>query len=127
MRVAVVYYAEKQKELLRELSQALARGIQTQGVMVDVFNARDLTGRLTIYQYIALGTEVSGNFGGKIPEGGKRSLAFLAAKGLRKEKSLLNLMKGMESEGMFVSYSDIIAGTAAAESLGKTLDIQLKH
>ena len=139
MRVAVVYYAEKQRDRLKELAQALARGIQSQNVLVDVMDARDLNGKLTIYQYVALGTEVTGNFGGKIPPGlaaflktsghlvGKRCFAFLPNRGLRREKSLLALMKVMEAEGMLVAYSDLLQGAAAAESAGKKLDIQPKH
>lgn len=139
MRVAVVYFAEREKKKLKKLSDGLGRGLESQGAAVEVLAAQDLNLPLSLYQYIVLGTENVGGFGGKIPGGipkflktvgkvgSKRSCAFISRGGLRKNKSLLVLMKAMEGEGMFVTNSFILGTAEEAEALGKTLNIQGKH
>ena len=133
MRAAVVYYAEKRKKELEALSKALARGMEKQNISVDVFNARDFSRRLASYQLVAIGTEVTGTFGGKIPEDlskflisagpamNVRSFAFVSGKGMRTQKSLQALMKAMEREGMFIIYSDVLDNEGSAEAAGEQL------
>ena len=94
---------------------------------------------MTIYSYIVLGTEITGNLGGGIPDslgkflnaagpvGSKRSCAFLPAKGLRRQKALLKLMKTMEHEGMFVTDFDIVSSPEAAVEFGKKLDTKSRY
>ncbi|MBI9100863.1 MAG: hypothetical protein JEY99_00495 [Spirochaetales bacterium] len=139
MRIAVVYHAEKNLPLIRDLAKGVARGLESQGASVDVINSKEFTSRLTIYNYIVLGTEVTGNFGGSIPPslskfleaagpvGSKRSCGFLPARGFRRQKSLLKLMTTMEKEGMFVTDFDILPSADAAEALGKKLNFQSRH
>jgi len=136
MRAAVVYYSEKHKVYLRDIAKALAKGIESQGIRVDVVNAREFSNRLTSYQFVAFGTEASGTFGGQIsPDvskflkrtvsvSGIRSFGFIARKGMRCGKSLLSLMKAMEAEGMFLLSSDVIGGSDVAEDIGKKLIIK---
>ena len=139
MRVAVIYIGEKEKKKLKELSEGFGRGLLSQGAEVDVLAAQDLNIPLGMYRYVVLGTENTGSFGGKIPEGvskflktvgkvgGKRSCAFILRRGLRKNKTLLALMKAMEGEGMFVTNSNILGTAEEAAVLGKTLKIQETH
>ncbi len=139
MRIAVVYHAEKNKTLLRDLAKGVARGLEAQGSTVEVINSREFSSRLTLFNYIVIGTEVTGTFGGAIPAslakfleatgpvGSKRSCAFIPAKGMRRQKSLLQLMKVMEKEGMFVTDFDVLTSPEAAEVVGKKLNIQLKR
>ena len=44
-------------------------------------------------------------------------------KGLRKGRVLISLMKTMESEGMYLKKSDILANAAEAEAVGSKLHI----
>ena len=133
MRAAVVYFAEKQKGHLEKISKAIAKGMEKQGARVEVFNSRDFHRRLSTYQLVAVGTESTGTFGGKIPEGLKKflisagpvmntkSYAFIPKKGLRCEKSLMALMRTMESEGMFLVYSDVLDSENSAVAAGENL------
>ena len=135
MRAAVIYFAEKRKKELEAMSKALAGGMEKQNISVDVFNAKDFNRRLAIYQLVVLGTEATGSFGGKIPEGlakylesvgpvvNVRSFAFVVKKGMRTQKSLQALMKTMEREGMVVIYSDLLENEAAAAAAGEKLII----
>ena len=133
MRAAVVYFGEKHKKHLQELSEAFARGMVKQNVSVEVFDAKDFNRRLSVYKLVVIGTESTGTFGGGIPQGlpkflksagplmNVRSYAFVAKKGLRCEKSLHTLMKTLEGEGSFIVCSDVLSGKQAAEVAGVEL------
>lgn len=136
MRVAVVFVPQQKREKLLEISQALATGIEAQGHRVDLVDAsRDVNTKLTIYEYIAIGTEVVSLFGGKIPEkvreylrssgilAGKRSFAFVTKKAIGADKGLSRLMSQMESEGMFLKFSEVLSSPAEATEIGKRLNI----
>lgn len=118
------------------LAKALARGIERQGHTVDTFDgARDPNVRLTIYQYVAIGAEALGGFGGNIPEtvktflaaagvvSGRKSYAFVEKSTFGAAKALSRLMKCMEGEGMFLKNSDILRSPTEAEEIGRRLRI----
>jgi menaquinone-dependent protoporphyrinogen IX oxidase len=136
MRVAVVFFSGQNRNKLMGLAQAIARGVGAQGNQVDTFDgARDGNVKLTIYQYVVVGAEPIGNFGGKIPESvrnflassgavsGKRSYAFVSKATFGAAKSLSALMKCMEGEGMLIKSSDILRSPAEAEEIGKRLHV----
>ena len=136
MRVAVLFYAERQRDKLREHAASLARGIEDQGHHVDLVDgATDVNSSLTIYRYVALGTVSTGLVGGKIPGAvgkhlassgivaGKRSFAF-TLKGMGSSKTLQNLMKVMEREGMFLKYSKVFESKEEARETGRQLHIE---
>ena len=136
MRVAVVFFSGRNREKIRDLANGLARGIGKQGNQVDVFDGgRDTNVKLTIYQYIVIGMEPSGSFSGKVPDSvraflagsgvvsGKKSYAFVCRSTFGAAKSLTNLMRSMEGEGMFLKSSDVLRSTVEAEEIGKRLHI----
>ena len=136
MRVAVVFFSGKNREKLRDIANGLARGIEKQGNQVDVFDGgRDSNVKLTIYQYIVVGMEPSGSFSGKVPDSlrsflagsgvvsGKKSYAFVTRSPFGTAKSLTNLMRSMEGEGMFLKNSDVLRSPVEAEEIGKRLHI----
>jgi len=136
MRVAVVFFSGKNRERMRDIANSLARGIEKQGNQVDVFDAsHDSNVKLTIYQYIAVGLEPSGSFSGKVPDSvraflagsgvvtGKKSYAFVGRSTFGTAKSLANLMRSMEGEGMFLRNSDVLRSPIEAEEIGKRLHI----
>ena len=136
MRVGIVFISENKRDDLLELAKGLAKGVESQGHQADIIDGtRDVNTKLTIYNFLAVGTSANSGMGGKIPEkvgrylassghvGGKRSFAFISKYGMRSSKTLLALMKVMEHEGMFVVLSDIIANSAEAEEIGKRLNI----
>jgi|SRR5208283_3954814 len=136
MRVAVVFFSGQKRDKLMGLAKAIARGVGSQGNQVDTFDgARDPNVKLTIYQYVVLGAEPIGSFGGKIPETvrtflassgtvvGRRSYAFVSKATFGAAKSLSALMKCMEGEGMLIKSSDILRSPAEAEEIGKRLHV----
>jgi len=137
MRVAVVFIAKTKRDKLLEISKALASGIEANGHTVDIVDgAHDVNTRLTVYEYVAVGTEVVSTFGGKIPEkvaeylksagmvSGKRSFAFVLKGGFGVTKGLQKLMKVMEAEGMYLKFSEILTSAPEAQEIGKRLHIQ---
>jgi hypothetical protein len=136
MRVAVIFFSGQKRDKLLQLAKAVARGIEKQGNHVDTFDGRKDSGvRLTAYQYIVVGAEALGAFGGKIPESartflasagivaGKKSYAFVPKALFGAAKSLAALMKSMEGEGMVIKTSDILRSPMEAEQIGTRLHI----
>ena len=136
MKVGVVFFASRGRRQMVEIAKGLAEGIEKQGHQVDLIDAeRDVNVKLTIYEYIALGTEATtawgGRISGKIPVflsnsgivTGKRSFAFISNGGIRKTKTLRELMKAMEHEGMYLKKSDLLTSAAEAEEVGKRLHV----
>lgn len=136
MRVAIVHFAVKNKILLQNITRGLAQGIQAQGHIVDVIDGMTETDKkLTIYNYIAVGTEstsfFSGKISGKIKEyfanagtlAGKMSFAYLLKSGFGTEKALLSLMRVMEAQGMIIKTSEVFKDPEIAEIIGKKLHV----
>ena len=99
MRAAIVFFPQKYRDKLLKISKALSDGIQQNGHQVDIIDgSRDVNTKLTIYEYIAVGSEVVSFIGGKIPEsvhnflssagmvGGKRCFAYILKKGFSTPK-----------------------------------------
>jgi hypothetical protein len=138
MRVAVVFIAEKSRDKLMNLAKAVAKGIESQGHQVDVLDGtRDAgTTKLTIYNYVAVGTEPV-SIGGKIADrvaqflssagmvSGKRCFAFVPKTFLGSTRALVRLMQAMEKEGMFLKSSEILQSAVEAEEIGKRLRLQM--
>jgi len=136
MRVAVLYF-KNGSEKVKKIAVKLARGIESQGHQVSLFDAEtDSDTKLTIYEYIIVGTTPNSYFSSKLPEkigvflrnagkvSGTKSYAFIVKKGLFVSKSLHILMKIMEKEGMFLKISDEIRSEEDAEFIGKKLHIK---
>jgi len=135
MRTCVLYY-ESNGSVCKELAAGLAEGLQLQGHTVDVVDMRSDMGKIvSFYEYIAVGTASTTFWGGRIPQAvedflkqsgsisGKRCFAFIAKRGLRTLKSLQRLMHVMESQGMYLKYSDVLTNRAYAKEVGKRLGI----
>jgi len=136
MRVAVIFVSSSKRDKLLGIAQGLASGIEAQGHSVDIVDgARDVNTKLTIYEYLAVGTEITSTFGGKIPAkvseflkssglvAGKRSFAFVLKSTFGDEKGLQKLMKVMEGEGMYLKFSEVLTSPAEATEIGKRLRI----
>ena len=120
---------------LKALAEGLSQGLQGQGHTVDIINIYTEQARLTLYDYILIGSEPVSTFSAAIPEAlkkylagagtvsGKRCFAFIPGC-LRKNKTLHNLMRIMESEGMMLKMSEIITKKDEAVAIGKRLRIE---
>jgi menaquinone-dependent protoporphyrinogen IX oxidase len=137
MRAAVVFFATNSRDRILNITRSLARGIESQGHQVDIIDGvHDVNAKLTMYQYIAVGSETLSNFSSKIPDkvgyflsssgmvAGKRSFAFVTKNVFGAAKALARLMKNMEKEGMFLKYSSILNSPQEAEEIGKRLHIK---
>ncbi len=136
MRVGVVFIAEKNRDKLLKLARAVAKGVEAQGHQAEVLDgSRDSNTKLTIYNYVVVGTEPISLFGGKIPDrvgqflasagmiSGKRCFAFVPKRPLGATKALFRLMKAMELEGMYLKSSEILQSEVEAEEIGKRLKL----
>lgn len=136
MNTAIIYFYKNKKDVLLKIAKGIAKGIQAQGHQVDIVDGnKDTDKSLFAYKYIVIGAETVSAFGGKLPEGltkfykkasrlaGKRSCAFTNKSLLGSEKTLSCLMKAMEGEGMFLTYSEILKDDLYAEEVGKKLKI----
>ena len=136
MNVAIVYIGrDRQNQKLEDIAKALAQGLSTQGHVCTIINGwTDMDKRLTYFDFVIVGTESDGFISAKVPSqvrqflrlvpgaAGKRSLGFIV-KSLRSGKTLSNLMKAMEAEGMMLTCSEIIKNARDAETVGKHISI----
>jgi len=133
MRIAVVSAPAQRKETPGYV-KALVKSMESMGHRIDIIDAWTDDGmRLPGYEYIVVVAESISYFSGKIPEkvakilgsasslAGKKSAAFFKKSGLFASRSLANLMKAMEKEGMRINWSDIILSEPHAQALGKRI------
>ena len=133
MRIAVVS-APSRRKAPPDYVTALAKGMEMMGHRADVIDAWTDNGmRLPGYEYIAVVTEPASLFSAQIPEavprmlaagsglGGRKSAAFVKKGGLRTARTLSNLMKAMEKEGMVVNWCDVLFNAPHAEAMGKRI------
>jgi hypothetical protein len=133
MRIAVVS-APSRKQAPPDYVKALAKGMELMGHTVELIDAWTDTGmRLPGCEYIAIITTPASFFSAKIPEvvpkilsagsgvGGKKSAAFVKKEGIRSGRTMTNLMKAMEKEGMVVNWSEILFNAPHAQEMGKRI------
>lgn len=137
MKAAVVYFPQKNREKILNISKSIAKGFEKQGAQVDLIDAsKDVNSKLTLYSYIAIGTDTASILNGRIDVKlseylsnsgrveGKKAFAFVTSSLLGSQKTLTNLMRVMEKEGMFLKYSEILSDGNSAEDLASRLHIQ---
>lgn len=136
MRVGIVCCCNGDKKIL-EYAQGFVKGIEKQGEYAEIVDMeKDPDKKLTIFNYLIVGTGAASPFSGKIPGkvrtflknsgniSGKRCVAFTNKKGLFSGKRVLNLMKAMEAEGMFLKNSYTLKSAADAEAFAAKLKIK---
>ncbi len=136
MKVCILYEDIGSSSVCKELSAGLAEGIQAQGHDVDLVDMSREAGKIvSYYDYVAVGTSAVSFWGGKIPVktgeflkqcgtiSGKRCFAFIGKRGIRLRKTLQELMRTMESQGMYLTFSDVLPNRGYAKEVGKRLVI----
>lgn len=132
MRIAVVYFGFSRTESIKKVAQGFSEGLENQGHQVDIIDGiKDSDKKLTPYGYVLIGVAGPSLFSGKLPPQileylknsgnlvGKRSFGFVLKQPLFSQKVLSKLMRVMESEGMFLKLSDIVATREEAKELSK--------
>jgi len=137
MRVGVVFFGAGKRDTVAEIARGIVAGLERQGHQVDLIDGdKDRDTKLTVYQYVAVGTVSRSLFGGrldpKIAEylssggmlGGKRTFAFVGRSVFGAQKALSRLMKALEHEGMFIRFSEILRSRSEAELVGSRLKVE---
>lgn len=136
MRVCLLFAESDKSTKVEKLASSLAKGLEMNGYLVTLIDVeKEVPKSLAQYNYIVVLTSSISFFSKNIPSsiekflvqssslGGRRSSAFIINKGLRKQKTLLTLMKIMEKQGMFITYSEIITNESFALEVGKRIKI----
>ncbi|AFG37687.1 hypothetical protein [Spirochaeta africana] len=137
MRTAVVFFYESNRDAALAAAKGLCKGIEAQGHTCDIIDGNtDVQTKLSAYQYICIGHQFSRLLTGRVSAraqeflsqagliGGKRCFAFIMKKGFAAQKTLKRFMDLLESEGMFVQFSDQLQSPEEAELIGKNLQIE---
>jgi menaquinone-dependent protoporphyrinogen IX oxidase len=115
MRIAVLHCPTSRREALSAVAKAIARGLESQGHQVSLFDATvDTDARLSSFEYLVVGSEPASLMGKVNPKlvkflsgagslAGKRSLAFILKPFLFTQRACLSLMAAMEAQGMIVT------------------------
>ena len=134
MRIAVINVPATRKGI-QEYVKTLAKGMEAMGHKVDIIDAWTEDGfRLPGYEYVAICAEACSGWGGRVPDVlikflacgsglvGKKSAAFIKKTSpFFINRSLTNLMRIMEKEGMMINWCDIILNAPHAEAMGKRI------
>ena len=137
MRVCVLYCGRQANDrILKELSGKLSDGIASNGHTVEVFDMNLEMGKIiSFYDYVVVITTATSYFSKNIPENvmkflktagsvsGKRCSCYISKNCGRKGKVLQTLMRAMESEGMYLTVSDILPNGNYAYAVGKRLHV----
>ncbi|MDC7246356.1 MAG: hypothetical protein PQJ47_10695 [Sphaerochaetaceae bacterium] len=136
MKVCVLYYDKQSSNTCKDLASSFASGIMKQGEDCDIVDMGKETGKIiSYYDYIAVIVPPASLWGGKVPEAtgtflrqcgtisGKRSAAFISKGSIRSTKTLQALFKLMEAQGMYLTYSDVLANNQIATESGKRIKL----
>ena len=133
MRIAIAYYVQKNNNFIN-LVKGIEKGIIDQNHQVTIINMYDFSSSLTMYKHIIFGCNCTSLFSGKIPEkfiykirnsgmlSGKYCSTFVDKK-FGDSKTLSNLMKSLEREGIIVCASQIIMSHDHGYKFGKNLHL----
>lgn len=133
-RVAVIHFDANNSKKPLAMAQAVAKGIEGQGVQVELFDGTVSDGKkLTIYSYLVFVTNSSSPFFAKPYQGisaylgqagtigGKRCSTVVCKKGLSYERTQKRVMSLLEAQGLFIRNMRILANEAEATYFGQKL------
>ncbi|SIP98927.1 hypothetical protein SAMN05920897_102111 [Alkalispirochaeta americana] len=136
MRVAVVFFAGAKRNKVRDLAQGVADSLERQGHAVTLIDGdQSRNTKLTVYDYLVLGTSVTSPFRGRIDSRigeflsqagnllGKKSFAFVVNAPFGAQRGLSRLMDFMEREGLFLRFSEILRSREEADQVVRRLKI----
>jgi flavodoxin len=136
MKVGILFGDIGSSLTCKTLAKGLAEGIQGEGHDVTLIDMIHEAGKIVSYfDYLIVGTSATTFWGGKIPSkvaeflkqagtvSGKRCFAYVSKRGIRNGKTLQELMRTMESQGMYLTFSEILPSRDYAKEVGKRLVI----
>jgi len=135
VRVAVIYFSKSSK-MVPEQAKALAASIEARGAQVDLIDgSKAHDAKLTGHHFLAIGCDVRSVYKGTLPRelkgflassgliSGKRSMAWVCSAPFGAPRTLLQLMRAMEGEGMLIRTSEIFAKPEDGTTAGRGLKI----
>jgi len=137
IRAAILVFAKpSRRPKVLAIAEQLALGMREQGAQAEVILAHPgHEVKLTGFHYIAVGCDVRAVWKGTLPtelapllsQGGiltgKKAFAFVVPSLLGTSKTLSQLMRALEREGMLLRYSDILSKGEQAKTLGRRLKL----
>lgn len=137
MRAAVLFFGGGKRDRVAEIAHGLGEALERDGHRVDIIDGdRNTDAKLTVYEYLAIGTSVTSLFGGKITPRveeyltgagsilGKKSFAFVTKSPFGSQKGLNRLMSVMEKQGLFLRYSEVLRSRAEAGEVAHRLKLE---
>jgi menaquinone-dependent protoporphyrinogen IX oxidase len=136
MRVAVLFFGGGKREKTADIARGVAAGLEKSGHHVDVIDGdRDVNAKLTMYEYLVIGTATVSTFRGRIDSripkylsgagmvGGKKCFTFIVDSLFGSQRGLRNLMAAVEHEGVFIRFSEVLRSREEAEVLADRLKL----
>lgn len=137
MRIAVVFFGGGKRERVADLARGIAEYFESNAHHVDLIDGdRDTNTKLTVFEYLVVGTSATSFFSGQIDPKigeflaragtvlGKRSFAFVLKSPFGAQKALKRLMNAMEREGIFLRYSEVLRSREEAALVARRLKIE---
>jgi len=133
MRVGIAYYADKNSSLI-DIAKSLEKALVEEGHQTETVDLLKTDASLTRFNYIIFCINTTSLFGGKIPDGFKSRIrtmgmiegkhcACIVDKKFGDFKTLSNMMKLLEKEGLLLCSSEIISSPDFAYFYGKKITI----
>lgn len=135
MRISILHFLDEEKTSHKNILLHLERSANANEHEVKVFSAeKDATTiRLSMFEYIVLIVPSSLVFGSKLPTNlskilassgtvlGKKAAALVVQSGFSSNKTMQNLMRAMEKEGLKIDYFNLVKNAEHAHYIGKKL------
>jgi len=128
MRVAIIYYSVYNKKKIENIAKTMVAPLENKGHNVTLINIQQTDkSRLSIYEFLIIGTESLSFFSSKISIEiknylnqvgnitGKKCYVWVIKKFFN-QKTLNNLMKLLESQGLTMYLSDYFISKKEAEN-----------
>ncbi|MBN2546055.1 MAG: hypothetical protein JXB50_09685 [Spirochaetes bacterium] len=134
MRVGIIYYADKNSKFI-DLIKSIEKAITERGFQTQIINVKESKSSISMFNFIIIGCNNISMFGGKIPDqlkntikkssgiSGKHCFAFVDKK-FGSFKTLSNLMKILEHEGVIIFSSEVLMTKDHAYRTAKEIIIE---
>lgn len=118
MRIGIAYFADKNSRFI-ELVKSIEKAVIERGHQAQIIDLKTAKASLSMFNFLIIGCNTLSMFGGKIPDqiknsikqsggmSGKHCFAFVDKK-LGSFKTLSNLMKILEQEGIIIFSSEVL-------------------
>jgi len=134
MRIGIAYYADKNSKFI-DLVKGIEKAVIEKGFQAQLIDLKVTKSSLSMFNFLIIGCNTISMFGGKIPDqlrnsikqsgnmSSKHCFAFVDKK-LGSFKTLSNLMKILEQEGIIIFSSEVLQTKDHAYKITKEIIIE---